>query len=38
MYETCLRFIAKLFFEWLGEAKPTEIIIAKSGASIEVIC
>ena len=38
MYKTCLRFIEKLFFEWLGEAKPTEVIIARFGASIEVIC
>ena len=38
MYRTCLRFIAKWFFEWLIEGKSTEVILAKFGASIEVIC
>ena len=31
MYDTCLRFIPKGFFEWLIEAKPTELILAKFG-------
>ena len=38
MHETCLRFILNRFFELLIEAKPTEVTVAKFGASIVVIC
>lgn len=38
MHETCSRFILNTYFELLIEAKPTEVIVAKFGASIEVIC
>lgn len=38
MYGNCLRFITKIFFEWLTKAKPTEVIFFKFGASIQVIC
>ena len=38
MCETWLRFILKGFFKRLMEAKPAEIILAKFGASIKVIC
>ena len=34
MHETCLRYLSK---GWLTEAKPTEVILVKFGASIEVI-
>ena len=38
MYETCLRFIAKGVFEWLIKAWSTEVIFAKFGTIMEVIC
>ena len=38
MYETCLRFMPKRFFEWLIKGKPTEVILNAFGVSIEVIC
>ena len=38
MYETCLRFIPRRVLEWLIEDKPHEVVLAKFGASREIIC
>ena len=37
MYRICLKFITNGLFELLIEAKPTEVILAKFGASVKVI-
>ena len=37
MYETCLRFISKRFFESLIEAKPAEVILGKVSVSFKKI-